>query len=209
MAASCDGQSASNFHSTLHTTTELDPGERTAICRIYAAWRATGHKPADFEVVLVAAGYSIPRRTLNHWAHTITHPAKTPGPSRKRGRPAALQPEQADISIGHCLKLLEENKIVQLTTLREYVWDEFCVSLSPSMACRLFHEYGLGSRTVQLYSCGTGTKTSVLADTYANWIRTQRDAGFLTLPRSKIGSIDFTFTKHRTTRLKTYAVIGR
>ena len=60
-------------------------------------------------------------------------------------------------------------------------------------------------RTVSMDSCGTGK----MSDLYAKWLNKQRELWMIPSDLSLLGSIDFTYTKHITSKLKIYAPKGR
>ena len=69
-------------------------------------------------------------------------------------------------------------------------------------------EHGFSQRIAKVSSYGIIVEPRKLAEICFNWINQQRDAGLLGGDLLLIGSIDFTFTKHSTSRPQTFAIRG-
>jgi len=69
-------------------------------------------------------------------------------------------------------------------------------------------ECGFSSRTAKLRNSGFVPDLGKLGEISFWWLSEQRTKGTFQVVRSLLGSIDFTYTSHRTTKIKTYGPTG-
>ena len=68
---------------------------------------------------------------------------------------------------------------------------------------------GFKPRVARRAQSGMTTDPRALGKKIKDWVLAQREAGTLDLPIEKIGSIDFVFTRHITSNIRSYAPSGR
>ena len=181
-----------------YTTCAIDPEQRVVIRKLYMAWRVLEWKQTDFETLLETAGYNIPRRTLNDWLHAVECPdAPTTNP-QKRGPKPLLDENLSDIVVGHCLDKISSHGPVHLETVVRFAKEQLGVSLSSSTASRFLEEHGFSKRVAKHSRIGTNYDHMELARMYSKWLTDRRADGLFDVPLSRLGSIDFTYTGHRT-----------
>jgi len=184
---------------------EIPVDARNAIGKLYAAWIRLGKKPSEFEELLDEAGYSISRPSLNRWrtaiesGHLAVNVPQNPGPIR------ILDDKKEHMVVGHVIKKNEEGDQVTIFSTNQFIKNNFGTSLSPTSIRRLF----AGNRI----SLHLGREKQVLpkkylAEEYRRWVVLMRKMGVLRVHKSKIGSMDFTYTNHRTARRRSYSCLG-
>ena len=209
MAASVVGVESSTLERYIYGSCAIDPSKRELIMELYSAWKQLSWKPADFDMLLETAGYHIPRRTLNRGVGAIGKTDDTTAGTEKRGRKQLFQPSQAEIVVGHAMSLVCSGKVVNPADLSVFAFEQFEIKPSQQTMVRLLCEYGFTGRTAQRMASMEACDTGEMADLYAKWLNKQRELGMIPTDLSLLGSIDFTHTKHTTSKLKTYAPKGR
>ena len=194
--------------SSTYPVYSLDQPQRQVISRLHCAWKELGWKPSQFDLLLETAGLCISRRSLNRWSSTAAEPEESPCQTQKRGRPSLLDEAGAEVVIGYCISRLAIGQDVRLGTVVDFCRDSLDVKISLSTASNILAERGFSQRIAQVSSSGTCVEPLKLAKVCSNWIKEQRDAGLFSGNPLLLGSIDFTYTKFRTTVHKTFAIKG-
>jgi len=175
---------------------------------LYEAWKQLGWKPSQFDQLLITAGFNVPRRTLNHWISAKPEPAMCSISSRKRGRQSLIDDTGSMVVVGHCISKIQKGESVHLQTVQEFCRDMLGVEISRTTALSIFTEQGFSSRIAKVSSSGINLDTAKLSKICSDWINKQRASGMLSDKPFLFGSMDFTFTKHTTTRPTTYTIKG-
>ena len=192
-----------------YTTCSLDQSQRQIISKMYDAWKQLGWKPGDFDLLLETAGLPVPRRTLNRWSGAAEKTAVSSSPPQKRGRPALIDDSGAEVVVGYCLCKVSNGESVHLETVVDFCRDFLDVDISPPTASRILEQCGFSSRIAQVSSSGICVEPKKLAKLCSDWIKEQREAGLFSGIPLLLDSIDFTFTKHTTTRPTSFSIKGR
>ena len=193
---------------TSYTSCSLDKSQRTIVSKLYSAWKQLGWKPSQFEHLLETAGFQIPRRTLNHWITTKPDSDDTTSPPRKQGRPRLLDEAGSDTLVGYCIQRIMCGESVHLQTVQDFCRDYLDCEISLSTASGILAERGFSSRIAQVSSSGICDDIRKMAQICSDWINEQRKTGMLSGDPLLIGSLDFSYTKHTTSRPTTFAIKG-
>ena len=194
--------------SSKYPTCSLDVSQRHVISMLYCAWKKLGWKPGQFDDLLETAGFPIPRATLNRWSSASQEPGASCSVVQKRGRPSCLDEAGAEVVVGYCLEKVLKGEAVHLQTVVDFCRDLLHAEITVSTASNILRDSGLSIRVAQVSSSGICVDPKKLAQECSDWINKQREAGILTADPLLIGSLDFTFTKHTTTRTTTFAIKG-
>ena len=127
---------------------------------------------------------------------------------KKAGRPAALTEDEQEIAAGWVLSQNQDGVEVHGTDFVAFVTEVFDVEISQQSALNYLAAAGFSSRVTRHMTSGYQVDTESLARVLWEWIRERRRAGDFRHERSNIGSIDFTYTSHRTERTHTFALAG-
>jgi len=168
-----------------------------------------GFKKGDFYTFLEKSGVPVSERTLERWTHAIQEAPLCSTPAPKRGRPPLIDSSEAEILSGYCLSLNEKHSVVTSSTVIDFARSFLGVEISRDTALRFLEDYGFSIRSAKRESSGVIPSDRDLAKVVSDWIREQRAAGLFERPFSKIGSVDFTYTRHTTTTLRTFVPRGR
>jgi hypothetical protein len=190
-------------------TCSLSREERELICKLRGGWLELGWKSGDFELLLRTSGLHVPSRTLRHWTQCSQDPVPSCSSPVEMGRPRLLDQERASIVLGYCLSRIRSNAVVNLQHVVDFVHASFDIQMTSSTALNYLREFNLSSRVAQVKSQAKLLESDELSKVYSDWIREQRKADMIPSDLSLLGSIDFTYTKHTTTRVRTYTVKGR
>ena len=191
-----------------YPTCSLDVSQRRVISRLFSAWKELGWKPSQFDQLLETAGFPIPRSTLNRWSSTISETGVEPPRKKKMGRPSLLDEAGAEVVVGFCLSKILIGEAVHLQTVVDFCREFLSVNLSISTASNILRDTGFSLRVAQVSSSGICVDPRKLAEVCSDWINKQREAGLFSGNPLLVGSLDFTFTKHTTTRISTFAIKG-
>jgi len=183
----------------------LSVDARNLIGNMYAEWKREEKKPKDFEAFLLGSGYRASRRTLNSWNRAIVEGREPVIISKNVGRPRLLDKQKEEIVVGHVLDKNGRGMQVFEQGVRGFVRDRLRRKISADTTRRI-----LAGNGISLHKCRPekDVPTVELGEIYRKWIMDQRKAGTLKLRRSLIGSLDFTYTNHRTTQFRTFAQVG-
>jgi len=181
---------------------------RLLVGGLFSVWRRRGNKTRDFQGLLEEAGYHIQVRNLSRWRRVFEDPRPPTTISVSVGRAAVLEPAETKVVVGHVLARNFANEIVSLETVRTYIRERLGKKVSPSTVSRLLHDSGFSSRTAQQRSAGFRADLGKMAEIMFSWLISQRAMGSFDVEKSLFGTMDFTYTSHRTTRAKTFSPIG-
>ena len=110
--------------------------------------------------------------------------------------------------VGHCLCQVSKGESVHLETVVDFCRTSLHVDISHPTASRILEQCGFSSRIDQVSSSGICVDPKKLAKICSDWIKEQRNAGLFSGIPLLLGSIDFTYTKHTTTRSSSFTIKG-
>jgi hypothetical protein len=105
------------------------------------------------------------------------------------------------------LDQIEHGNSVHLETFCVFVFDHFSINIERRTASNYLKEDGFTYRVLQKKSASFSVDIDKLRDDLWNWVRSNQ-ISLKNIPLSKLCSIDFTFTGHRTERRTGFGVKG-
>jgi len=193
------GRSAGNAY-------KLQMEARNTIGRLYAAWKRGGKKPREFETLLKDAGYRVSRSTLNCWSRFIDKGREPVLRTRKAGHKRLLDAKEDKILTGYILRQNTLGIPVSVQSVLRFARNRLGKKLSPTTARSFLKRNYLSLHTFRPQTVVPCTKLAVY---YRNWLKEQHKFGTLRLSKDRIGSLDFTYTSHRTARPLTFSGTDR
>ena len=188
----------------VYTSSTLVPDVRTVFARQYLAWKVRGKPKADFLALLAEAGYDVPLRTLDEWVANVPSQGSATSLSKASGRPQALSQDTVRLVVGFVLDRNEANVEVHLDTVRAFVRDRLDLDISLRSLSNYLHGAGFSSKVTQNKTAGFKLDVASLCSLALRWLRTTP----LDVPRSKLCSIDFTFSGHRRDLRSSWTPVG-
>ena len=192
----------------IYPSTELSPEARTVVARIYGAWKRRNGQRDDYVMLLSEAGITVSPRSLDRWCTTLDKERIFLSGECSVGRPKALDEEKLQLLTGFVLDKNSKNEVVHLATVVNFAQEEFGIHISNTTALNYLHDSGFSSRAVQSRTLGFKIDDENLSHLAFGWLQRAWRQGLWDSPRSKICSIDFTFTGHRMERDVTFTVLG-
>jgi transposase len=189
----------------VYGSTALHPSTRETIGRIAEAAAQGGMKPKEFDVILHAAGYRVPARTLRMWKARVANKEPVISPNKNSGRPNVLSSSQLQELVGFVLYCNLVKDLVRLPDLEEFCQQELKVAVSRPTLTRHMHESGFSSQRVRKKATGWKVSYVDMITVYANFVRLMHSTVLRGVPASKIASFDFVYTRHTTRSLTSYA----
>ena len=165
-------------------------------------------KTGDFQRFLEQSGVRVSRQSLNNWNHAILENTEPVKKYESVGRPGFLTETESRSLVGGVLEKNEQGLPVTAKTIVSMAKEDVGIAMSSNSAHSFLVRHGLSSRLAKRSSNGYKLKNSQLAIILSRWIRENRESGLLSHATCEIGSIDCTFTRHTTTRTRTFSVKG-
>lgn len=188
----------------VYASTALGPDARTVFARLYLAWKKRGQTKIDFRAFVSEAGYDLPLRTLDNWIADV-HSGGSVGSSEKHsGRPLILVDDEIRLLTGFVLDMNDKHIEVHLRTAQEFVRERIGKDMSLESVDTYLHRQGFTSQVAQTKTKGYKLAASELCNIALNWLKNTP----LSVEPSKLASIDFVFTGHRTDRRTSFALCG-
>ena len=182
--------------------------ERVVIGKLYSSARLLGWKRDDISDMVKGAGYRVSLRTLTNWEKQIVN-GDTPGSQRRNsGRIALLDDKMQRILVGHILKKNEEGEIVSRNSVKEFIFSEFGIKLTEKTVGNYLKKTGFSLRLAKRASGGLEVDLEKLGETYRSWLADIRSNDLIPTERCSLGSIDATYTRHTTSRIRSYSPRG-
>ena len=186
----------------------IPAGERNALGKLFAAWRRLEKPPREFFELVETAGYSIGQATLRSWRASVEKGTTPVGEYENAGRRALLSPEQKQALVGHVLEGNDKGEVATPADTVLYARNQFGVGISTATARRTLKENGLSLRVAKRAAGGLATDTEKLARICKKWLLKVRELGLIPDDPSLLGSVDFTFCRHTTGKVRTYGMTG-
>ena len=192
----------------VYASTELSLDCRTLVARLYAAWRDRGETRNGFVQFLREAGYDIPTRTLDHWRACVAATGEAVPCATYPGRPKALDEVQVELFVGFVLDKNSRNEVVHAATVVDFATKQLHVSISEVTALGYLHDNGFAAHVMQSRTQGFKLDNDKLCAVALQWLQELKRDGVLDTPRTRLCSVDFTFTGHRLERDVPFSLVG-
>lgn len=189
------------------SASSIPDGIKTNLARLYIIQHEKGKPRAEFVKELSDSGLHVSTRQLDRWVARVNESQEAISTMKLSGGIASLERPQRDIASGWVLEQIELGKAVHLEGFCEFVLVHFNVKIVDMTASNYLKEDGFTYRVLQKKSASFVVDVSQLRCDLWNWVSTHQN--YLNkIPRSKLASIDFTFTGHRTERASGFGIKG-
>ena len=180
---------------------------KSIMARLYVIQHAKSKSRSEFVNELTEARAQVSERQLDRWVARIESNDEAISPDKLTGAAPSLCRERRDIASGWVLDELEHGQEVHLESYRKFVFNHFGVDICPQTALNYLNEDGFTMRVLKKKSSGFALDLSILRTDLWNWVQTRQNE-FNNIPGSKLASVDFTFTGHRTERRSGFGIEG-
>lgn len=191
-----------------YASTKLAPDTRTGLAYGCMAVEELGVTREDYRKSLKNLGIDVPKSTLNDWISKCKEQGAAVSLVKAAGRPAALEEDEIRVFCGYVLYQNENNEEVHLEDAQTFLLDTFGKKLALSTIFGYLEECGFSSKTTQNKTSGYFLSGEKQADLMFEWLSQMRKGPFFDVKDEDIGSMDFTFTGHRSDRRITYSPKG-
>ena len=181
---------------------------KTLLVRIYLEEKKEGVSIHHFLERCSNAGYPIPRSSFERWLTSFNRTGHAVKLSPESGRLPSLTSEERLIMAGWVLSQNETNTCVNLSDYTGAVAYIFRKDISAPTAQRYLAQDGFAFKTLKMKKSGYTLDHDSMADILWGFVDSCRQSGYFKRWRSKICSIDFTYTSHRTGNPQGYGPIG-
>lgn len=190
-----------------YEASKIDDDTKTKIAKLYVIQKDKGKSNKEFTAECSEAGWNFSERQLDRWVALISSNVDAISSDKKTGSPPSLTRSQRDISSGWVLDRISHGANVGLASFCKFVLDQFSITISKMTASNYLHEDGFTYRVVKKKSSSFVVDTELLEFDLWEWVSSNQD-WLKNIPPSKLCSIDFTFTGHRTERRSSFGVEG-
>ena len=192
---------------TEYPASEIDDDTKTKLAKLYKIQKAKGKSNKEFTAECTEAGWVFSERQLDRWLALVNSNLDAIYPDKMTGSLPSVTRLQRDISSGWVLDQIDHGSPVHLETFRKFVLDHFAINIGHTTASNYLSEDGFTYRIAKKKSSSYVVDRARLEADLWNWILTHQNSLNNILP-SKLCSIDFTFTGHRTERRASFGVKG-
>jgi len=186
---------------------EIDDDIKSKLAKLYKIQKAKGKSNKEFTAECAEAGWEFSERQLDRWVSLINSGLEAISPEKLTGSPASLTRPERDISSGWVLDRIDHGEAVHLDAFCKFVRVQFSIIIVPMIASRYLSEDGFAYRILKKKSSSYVIDRDRLVTDLWNWISSNQNS-LKNIPPSKLCSIDFTFTGHRTERRTGFSVKG-
>jgi transposase len=192
---------------TSYPAANISDDFKTHLARLYLVQHKKGKSSADFVNDLSEAGLVVSPRQFYRWVARVDSDNTAISNEKLSGNEKVLDRENRDVTSGWVLEQLEIGEEVHLKTYCDFVFDKFGINISLMTAGNYLKEDGFTPRTLQKKSASFIIDHEQLRLDLWNWVKS-RQLKMNNIIRTKLCSIDFTFTGHRTERRKGFGIKG-
>ena len=182
---------------------------KEAVARFYLNHERTSYGNTKLDAVRNYFNIDVTARTIKNWAYTFRDRGSVERPSSNVGRPRKLSEQEEEIVLGFVITRNRQFEKVTCRCVQVFIQAQFGIPVSPEYA-RLFlvnHEFS--SRAAQTKRKTKDLSVDVQTKVYLKYSRWARENVFAKYARSRIASIDCTYTKICVGTERTYVKKGR
>jgi hypothetical protein len=191
----------------LYPASEIDDDTKSKLAKLFKIQKAKGKSNKEFTAECAEAGWVFSERVLDRWLVAINSGSNAISVDKMTGSPPSLTRPERDISSGWVLDQLDHGKLVNLDSFCKFVLSHFSIKIATSTASNYLSEDGFTYRVVKKRSSSYIVDLEKLEADLWNWV-SRRQISLNNIAPSKVCSIDFTFTGHRTERRMSFGVEG-
>lgn len=185
----------------------IHPEVHTFAIKLFNVLKLDGMKKTEFLHFMDKAGYKMSQKTFNRHIQNLETSGNVLSIDKKSGAKYLLSDDQKMIAAGFVFYENAKNREFHEKEYKEFIKNHFNVDISRVTANNYLHEAGFTSRAMTTKKGGFKYDAQTLIEMYWNWnwiYKIRRD-GLFTTNGSKLCSIDFVFTSHRSDRRTTFA----
>ncbi len=186
---------------------ELEDSAKSKIARLYIIRKAKGTSRKDFTAEMGLAGFHFSERQLDRWVALINSGMEAISLDKLTGPPVALTRPQRDILSGWVLDQIDHGIPVHLDTHSAFASAQFSTHITERTSSNYLEEDGFTYRVIQKKASTFVVDGERLKSDLWKWV-SKNQIYLNNIPPSKLCSIDFTFTGHRTERRAGFGVKG-
>ncbi len=190
-----------------YPASEIPDNIKTNLATLYIIQQETGKSRAQFLNELSQSGFKVGSSTIDRWASRVKSGKDAISPEKLSGGSPSLDRDQRDVSSGWVLDELDHGRPVHLETFTKAVDAQHHIQISPMTASNYLREDGFSSRTLQKKSASFIVDVGLLRSDLWKWVHSNQKE-LNSIPKSKLGTIDFTFTGHRTDHRTGFGIKG-
>ncbi len=186
---------------------DIEDSSKTKIARLFLIDKDKGTSRGEFTAKMAQSGWTFSERSLDRWVSLNNLDLEAISPEKKTGASPSLTRPQRDITSGWVLDRIDHGDVVHLETFCKFVLGQFSIIIIPITASRYLNEDGFTYRILQKKASSFVVDWERLKADVWKWVSSvQIEIKYI--PYSKLCSIDFTFTGHRTERRSGFGVKG-
>jgi hypothetical protein len=190
-----------------YNASKIEDKQKTNLARLYVDQKAAGKTRKEFTAEMARAGWEFSERQLDRWAKRIKLDMDAISTEKRPSSFPALTRSQKDISSGWVLDQIEHGNSVHLEDFCAFVLDQLLIKIERRTASNYLKEDGFTYRVIQKKSASFSVDVDKLRDDLWNWVKLNQSS-LKDIPLSKLCSIDFTFSGHRTERRTGFGIKG-
>ena len=194
------------IRSTPNKGKKMKPKE--VIGRMYAAARSIGMKIDDFDAIVKKAGFLVTTRTLRNWERRILVPGVSGTHTRNVGRPKIFDDKMEHLIIGYTLSQIDIGSVVTPYDIRSFIKSKLNLTVCTRTVRNYMKRFDISLRLAKRAQGGLNVDLAQLGSIYRSWILEQRTKTVFPPELCCIGSIDCTYTRHTTSRIRSYSPKG-
>jgi transposase len=180
---------------------------KTHLAKLFVVQQKKGVTRIEFVKDLSEVGLDVSLRQFDRWVARVKSGNTAISTEKLSGTDKLLNREQRDETSGWVLEQLETGKEVHLDGYCAQVLTQHGVKISLSTARTYLLDDGFAPRTLQKKSSSFIIDLEQLRTDLWDWVK-PRQLLLKNITRTKLCSIDFTFTGHRTERRKAFGIKG-
>jgi hypothetical protein len=191
-----------------YKATLISEDVKTFAVKLFLEQAKKGKTRKIFVDEIRSAGYEVSLRSFDRYIMSVASSGSALKITKETGPAPLLSSEQIPIAAGFIFSQNSKNLQVHLVDFIKFVKDNFNIDMSTGSAHNYLKEMGFASRLMQNKTSGFKIDDEQLKIILWNWVVQRKKDGIFDISPSKLCSIDFVFTGHRTDRRVTYSRKG-
>lgn len=193
-----------------HEGVKYNKYEKNLIGNVFASVKRLKMDKRTFQVVFADAGYPVPKSTLNDWIQRVKHGGDAVVmESNASGRPPKLDETQLSICMGMVVDMEDQNKLLTLKALKDFVSKNFGIDISTESLRRILNENGFSLKQMKKNISVKALSNDDLAKLMLEFIKDTHTNIFTGKDVSLRASIDCTYTSRNKKRARSWGTKGK
>ena len=172
--------------------------------RLFLSLEEKGINQKTYLECLSSSGIEVPQPTFSHWVSLTREGRSVISHDKATGREKILDYDEQRIFVGWACDCNDEGISVNLNSAREFIEQYFGTTLSDASIYRYLQSNGFASHKMKTRPAGYIVSRKTLVNDTFEWLKTIS----VDIPRDRVCSIDFTFTRHNTRDEHSYSPVG-